>query len=207
LKFKLLILILGVMLILVYGALAILIVGFSGPRSADTAPTPESSAAEGPLTAREAYALAVSEARQWQEDAQLVNATASWANVSSEQQLGQDVVWGFTFLSGQSAEVEIISVTRLGAERVRAMRATSTVRTTDLTSWGLDSSEAVNLLLEHGGRDFISQHPGATITLRLGPEEQGTRLVWLGLGIQSADRSTMVLEIDASTGEVLNATP
>jgi hypothetical protein len=207
LKFRLLILILGVVLILVYGALAILIVGFSGPRAADTAATPESSAAEGPLTAREAYALAVSEARQWQEDAQLVNATASWADVSSEQQLGQDVAWGFTFLSASSREAKIVSVTRLGAESARDMPSTAAMRTADLTSWDIDSSEAVNLLLEHGGRDFISQHPGATITLRLGPEEQGTRLVWLALGIQSADRSTIVLEIDASTGEVLNATP
>jgi uncharacterized membrane protein YkoI len=31
--------------------------------------------------------------------------------------------------------------------------------------------------------------------------------VWLAMGIQSADKSTMVLEVDASTGEVLNDTP
>ena len=206
-KFKLLIVILGAMLIAVYGALAVLIVGFSGPASPESTPTSEGGAGEGPLTAREAYALAVSEAQNWREDAQLVSATASWANVGSEEQLAEDVAWGFTFLSQQSAETQILSVTRVGAERAREMRSTSAVRAADVASWQVDSPQALALFLEHGGRDFLSQHPGATITLRLGPEEESSRLVWLAIGIQSADKSTMVLKVDASTGEVLNDTP
>ena len=206
-KFKLLIVILGAMLIAVYGALAVLIVGFSGSGSPESTPTPESGTGEGPLTAREAYALAVSEAQNWREDAQLVNATASWVNVDSEEQLAEEVAWGFTFLSAQSREAKIVSVTRLGAESVRDMPSTAAMRTADVASWDVDSPEVVSLLLEHGGRDFLSQHPGATISLRLGPEEESSRLVWLALGIQSADKSTMVLEVDASTGEVLNDTP
>ena len=205
-KFKLLIVILGAMLIAVYGALAVLIVGFSGDAPPENTPTSGSGTGEGPLTAREAYALAVSKAQNWREDAQLVNATASWANVASEEQLAADAAWGFTFVSGQSAEMEILSVTRLGAERVREMRSPSSLRTADIGSWQVDSPEVVSLFLEHGGRDFLSQHPGATISLRLGPEEASSRLVWLAIGIQSADKSTMVLEVDASTGEVLNDT-
>jgi hypothetical protein len=207
LRFKLLLVIMGVMLIAVYGALAVLIVGFSGPRSAQTAPTPESGRGEGPLTAREAYALASSEAQTWREDAQLVNATASWANVGSEEQLLRDVAWGFAFFSQQSAETEILSVTRAGAERSHEMRGTSSAGMADVASWQVDSPEVVNLFLDHGGRDFLNQHPGATITLRLGPEEDNSRLVWLAMGIQSADKATFVLQVDASTGEVLTATP
>ena len=206
-RFKLLLVILGVVLVLVYGTLAILIIGFSGRGSAQSSPPTDSSPTEGPLTAREAYALALSEARNWQDDAQLVSATASWANVGSEEQLAEDVAWGFTFVSQQSAETQILSVTRVGAERAREMRSTSTTRTADVASWDVDSPEVVSLLLEHGGRDFLSQHPGATISLRLGPEEDSSRLVWLAIGIQSADKSTMVLEVDASTGELLNDTP
>jgi hypothetical protein len=149
----------------------------------------------------------VSEAQNWREDAQLVNATASWVNVASEEQLAEDVAWGFTFLSAQSREAQIVSVTRLGAESARDMPSTATMRTADVTLWDVDSPQVVSLLLEHGGRDFLSQHPGATISLRLGPEEESSRLVWLAIGIQSADKSTMVLEVDASTGEVLNDTP
>jgi hypothetical protein len=193
--------------ILVYGTLAILIIGFSGSGSPQSSPPTDSGPTEVPLTGREAYALAASEARNWQDDAQLVSATASWANVASEEQLAEDVAWGFTFLSAQSAETQIVSVTRVGAERAREMRSTSTMRTADVASWQVDSPEVVNLLLEHGGRDFLNQHPGATISLRLGPEEESSRLVWLAIGIQSADKSTMVLKVDASTGEVLNDTP
>jgi uncharacterized membrane protein YkoI len=65
----------------------------------------------------------------------------------------------------------------------------------------------LSLLLEHGGRDFLNQHPGATITLRLSSEEENARLVWLAMGIQSADKATFVLQVDASTGEVLSDTP
>jgi hypothetical protein len=208
LKFKLLLVIMGVMLIAVYGALAVLIVGLSGPRSAEIAPTtPETGAGEGPLTAREAYAMASSEAQNWREDAQLVNATASWANVASEEQLAEEVAWGFTFLSPQSAETQILSVTRAGAERSHEMRSTSTSRVADLTSWQVDSPDVVNLFLDHGGREFLNQHPGATITLRLGPEQESSRLVWLAMGIQSADKSTFVLQVDANTGEVISAAP
>jgi hypothetical protein len=207
LRFKLVLVILGVVLVLVYGTLAVLIVGFSSPRSTDTAPTPDSGAGEGPLTAREAYALAVSEAKNWQDDAQLVSATASWANVASEDQLAADIAWGFTFVSAQSAETQIVSVTRVGAERSREMRSLSSMRTADVTSWQVDSPEVMNLFLEHGGRDFLSQHPGATMSLRLGPEEESNRLVWLAIGIHSADKSSMVLKIDASTGELLSNTP
>jgi len=207
LRFKLVLVILGVVLVLVYGTLAVLIVGFSGRGSAATAPTSEGGTGDGPLTAREAYALAVSEAQNWREDAQLVSATASWANVASEEQLAADVAWGFTFLSAQSAETQILSVTRVGAERAREMRSPSSMRTADVTSWQVDSPEVVNLFLEQGGRDFLSQHPGATISLRLGQEEESSRLVWLAIAIQSAEKATMVLKVDASTGEVLNDTP
>jgi hypothetical protein len=206
LRFKLVLVILGVVLVLVYGTLAVLVVGFSGRGLPQSSPPTDSGLTDVPLTAKEAYALALSEARSWQNDAQLVSATASWANVGSEEQLLQDVAWGFTFLSAQSAETQIISVTRLGAERVREMRSSSAVRTADVASWQVDSPEVVSLFLEHGGRDFVNQHPGATISLRLGPEEENARLVWLAIGIHSVDKSTMVLEVDASTGEVLDGT-
>lgn len=206
-RFKLLLVILGVIVVLVYGTLAILIIGVSGSGSPESTPTSRSGAGEGPLTAREAYALAVSEAQNWREDAQLENATASWLDVASEEQLAADVAWGFTFLSAQSREAKILSVTRLGAESARDMPSTAAMRAADVALWDVDSPEVLSLLLEHGGRDFLNQHPGATISLRLGPEEDSSRLVWLAIGIQSADRSTMVLEVDASTGEVLNDTP
>ena len=206
-RFKLLLVILGAILLLVYGTLAILIFGFSGPGSPESSPTAESGSTQAPLTAREAYALALSEARNWQDDAQLVSATASWNNIDAEEQLFEDVAWGFTFLSAQSAQTQIISVTRVGAERVREARSTSSVRTADVASWQVDSPEVVNLFLEHGGRDFLSQHPGATISLRLASEEDSDRLAWLAIGIQSAEKATMVLKLDAGTGELLATAP
>ena len=81
------------------------------------------------------------------------------------------------------------------------------VQIVDMALWQVESPQVLRLFLDHGGRDFLAQYPGATVTLRLGPETDGERLVWLASGIHSADGSTMTLQVDASTGEVTGPTP
>lgn len=197
-KFKLLMIILGVMVVAVYGVLAILVLGVSGPGP--------SSQSEVDLTAKEAYPTALEAAQAWQADAQLVSATASWRDLAAEQLLEEDASWGFTFFSPQARQIRIVSVTGQGPEGVESLDVPPTVRITDVALWQVDSPQVLRLFLDHGGRDFLTQHPGATVTLRLGPEERGERVVWLAFGIYSADRSTMTLQVDASSGEVISPT-
>lgn len=197
-KFKLLMIILGVMVVAVYGVLAILVLGVSG-----SGPSSESEA-DSNLTAKEAYPVALEVAQAWQADAQLVSATASWRDLTAEQLLEEDASWGFTFFAPQARQIRIVSVTGQGAEGVESIDVPPTVRIADVALWEVDSPQVLRLFLDHGARDFLTQHPGATVTLRLGPEEGGERVVWLAFGIYSADRSTMTLQVDASTGEVIS---
>jgi hypothetical protein len=206
-RFRLLLIIMGVLVIVVYGTLAVLIMGMSGTEPGATTSPSEETAPRTVETARDTYPAAMTEAQSWQPEAQLVSATASWANVEAEEDLEEAPAWGFSFLSPETRQVRVVSVTQDGAEQAQTVDATAKTRTIDVTAWQVDSTEMLSLFLDNGGRDFLAQHPGATITLRVGLEEDGERLVWYAMGIHSGDRATIVVGVDATTGELLSTTP
>ena len=201
-RFRLLLVILGVLVIAVYGTLAVLILAMSGTDSAMEEPPP------GPaVTARDTYPAAVTEAQTWQPESQLVSATASWSNVQSEEDLEEVAAWGFTFLSPQTRKIRVVSVTPDGAQHVQTADAGPKTRAVEVSAWQVDSTEVVDLFLNNGGGGFLAQHPGATVSLRVGLEEDSDRLVWYAMGIHSAERATLVIAVDATSGELLSTTP
>ncbi len=199
-RIRLILIILGVLVIVVYGTLAVLVVAMGQPESGETALPPLE-------TAREWYPAAITEAQDWQTDVQLVSATASWSNVESEDDLQQAVAWGYSFLSPQTRQVRVISVTPDGSEQAQTLDATAKTRGVDAGLWQVDSEQVLRLFLDNGGRDFMAQHPGATITLRVGLDESGERLLWYAMGIYSPERATLVVTVDATTGELLSRAP
>jgi hypothetical protein len=199
-RIRLILIIMGVLVIVVYGTLAILVVAVGQPESEETALHPLE-------TAREWYPAAITEAEDWQTDVQLVSATASWSNVQSEDDLQQAVAWGYSFLSPQTRQVRVISVTPEGAEHAQTLDATANTRGVDVSLWQVDSEQALSLFLDNGGRDFLAQHPGATVSLRVGLEESGERLIWRLMGIYSPERATLMVTVDATTGELLGKAP
>jgi hypothetical protein len=201
LRFRYLLISLGVLVVAVYGTLAVLIMAMSGTDSAAEEPPP------GPaVTARDTYPAAVSEAQSWQSESQLVSATASWSNVRGGEDLREAPAWGFTFLSPQTRKIRVVSVTPDGAEHVQTADAGPRTRGVEVSAWQVDSSEVVEIFLNNGGSGFLDQHPGATVSLRVGLEEDSDRLVWYAMGIHSAERATLVIAVDATTGELLSTT-
>jgi hypothetical protein len=184
--------VLGVLVLAVYGVLAIMVLVLPG----------RGPSAKAGFTAREAYSMAQQEAQAWQDDAQLVGATASWNSVQADQLLRQNASWGFTFLSPQARQVRIVSVGQESAQGVQTINATPRTLALDPASWQVDSPQALTLFLDNGGREFLAQHPAATVTLRLGREQGAERSAWLAFGLDSSDRSSMTLQVDATTGEV-----
>jgi hypothetical protein len=201
-RLRILILILAILLVAVYGTLAVLVLAVGGTDSTDQEAEPRTLE-----TARDTYPAAVAEAQSWQDEAQLVSATASWSNVQTEADLQQTAAWGFTFLSPETRQVRVVSVTPDGAEHVQTADATAKTRGVEVSAWRVDSKEVLNLFLDKGGRDFLAQYPGATITLRVGLEEGSERLVWYAMGVYSPERATIVVAVDATTGELLSTTP
>jgi hypothetical protein len=201
-RLRILILILAILILAVYGTLAVLVLAMGGTDAADQGAEPRTLE-----TARDTYPAAVAEAESWEDEAQLVSATASWSNVQTEEDLQQSVAWGFTFLSPQTRQVRVISVTPDGAEHVQTADAGAKTHGVEVTAWQVDSKQVLSLFLDNGGRDFLTQYPGATVTLRVGPEEGTDRLVWYAMGIYSPERATIVVAVDATTGELLSTTP
>lgn len=186
-----------VLVAITYGAFAILLVSLSRNKTS----------AKPGFTAKEAYPTAQEAAQAWQGDAQLVSANASWRDLKPEELLEEEVSWGFTFFSPQARSIRIFSVTPQGAQGVESIEATPNTRVADVGLWQVDSPQVLTLFLDHGGRDFLAQNPGATVSLRLGPAEGSESLVWLAFGISSADRSTLTVQVDPSSGEVRTASP
>jgi hypothetical protein len=206
-RIRLILIIMGVLVIVVYGTLAVLVVAMGGSDSGESVPPGGESEPNLVETAREYYPAAATEAQSWQTDAQLVNATATWSNVQSEEDLHEAAAWGYTFLSPETRLVSVVSVTPDGAEQVQTSDATATTRGVDMSLWQVDSEQVLSLFLDSGGRDFLAQHPGATVTLRIGLDESGERLVWYAMGIYSPERATLVVTVDATTGELLSKAP
>jgi hypothetical protein len=195
LKTKLLLIVLGAAVVAIYGTLAILLLGGTGL-----------SASRGTdFTAKEAYPIALEAGQAWQGDAQFVSATASWRDLTAEQLLEENATWGFTFFSPQTRQIRIISVTEGGAEGTKGINIPPNVHTVDVASWQVDSPQVLDLFLNNGGRDFLAQYPDATVSLRLGPQDGGERLVWMAFSIYSPDKRTMTLIVDANSGEIIDA--
>ena len=186
-----------VLVAITYGAFAILLVSLSRNKTS----------AKPGFTAKEAYPTAQEAAQAWQGDAQLVSANASWRDLKPEELLEEEVSWGFTFFSPQARSMRIFSVTPEGAQGVESIDATPNTRVADVGLWQADSPQVLTLFLDHGGREFLAEHPSATVSLRLGPAEGSEPLVWLAFGISSANRSTLTVQVDPNSGEVKTASP
>jgi len=186
-----------VLVAITYGAFAILLVSLSRNKTS----------AKPGFTAKEAYPTAQEAAQAWQGDAQLVSANASWRDLKPEELLEEEVSWGFTFFSPAARSIRIFSVTPQGTQGVESIEATPNTRVADVGLWQVDSPQVLTLFLDHHGRDFLAQHPDATVSLRLGPAEGSEPLLWLAFGISSANRSTLTVQVDPSSGEVKTASP
>ncbi|MGB3905218.1 MAG: hypothetical protein WBB22_09865 [Anaerolineae bacterium] len=196
-KLRYLVIALGLLVVVVYGALVVVL---AGVLRTDTSAKPG-------FTAKEAYPNAVKTAQGWQGDAQLVSANASWRDFKPEELLEEEVSWGFTFFSPQTRSIRIFAVTPAGAQGVESIDVTPRTRVVDVGLWQVDSPEVLAVFLDHGGRDFLTQHPGATVSLRLGPGEGDEPLVWLAFGISGTDSSSLTVQVNPGSGEVKTAAP
>jgi hypothetical protein len=195
LKLRYVIIGLGLLIVVVYGVIAVMVVRLSPGRGVG----------QPGFTAKEAYPSALQAAQAWQGDVQLVSANASWRDLGPEELLGEEAAWAFTFFSPLARQIRIISVTPDGAEAVDSIDVTPNTRSIDVALWQVDSDQVLNLFLDHGGRDFLSQNPDVTVSLRLGPGQGGEPIVWLAFGISGANSSTHTVQVDPTSGEVKSA--
>ncbi len=172
-------------------------------RADDIEPTPEFDG----RTAKRAYAAAANEATLWQGDAQLLNATATFSQgATPEQLIDGETAWSFTFYSPASSQIALISVVEDNANLLSSNAYTAQNELLSVSGWNIDSSDAVQRVLQEGGRDFIASGANPTLTMALYAEDQegNGRIQWEASLISLLNGNALILSIDATSGEILN---
>lgn len=175
-------------------------------RADDIAPTPEYDG----RSAIVAYAAAQNSAQEWQSDAQLMSAQATWPQGSNAQQLLQgEESWGFTFYSPAAQRIAIFSVVEDTAAKISEGDHEQTDPLLSASGWNLDSQDAIEVFLAEGGNTFLAEQGVSTMTMALmaSDGEGNGRLEWqISLfSLQSGQAFTM--RLDATSGEVLSTNP
>jgi hypothetical protein len=184
------------LVVVTYGILAVLVLNFRG-RGLAGAPG---------FTAKEAHPAALKEARAWQEDCQLVSLNASWRDTDAEALVeDEEVHWSFAYFSPGSRSLGVFAVTSQGAQLVDNRDASPSTRTIEADSWQVDSPQVLASFLNQGGRDLLAQDPASTVSVRLGPGEAEGSVTWLAVGISSDKKTTVTVQVDPTSGQVLAA--
>jgi hypothetical protein len=171
-------------------------------RADDIAPT---SVFEG-QTAKIAFATAQRRAQEWQSDAMLLSATATWPQgARQEELLTGETTWGFTFYAPSTGATATISVVEDKAQLVSQGTHQPASPPLDAGGWKLDSKEAIQSLLDEGGAGFISNEGVTILTMTLSTDNQyqNNRVEWLLALIAPQSGHTLTMRLDANSGEIL----
>jgi hypothetical protein len=157
------------------------------------------------------YSRSVEIAEAWHSDAILTNVEAWFKPEDSPEKLS--VSYTFRSTSNPStwlivwvySEDGVISIRSEDGEYPTTRPLGEPIKLLELP---LDSSAALELIMENGGNDFISRHPQILwpLSMSLRYEElfqaQGP-LVWIGNFLEFSTRDSINIAIDAYTGELL----
>jgi hypothetical protein len=199
---------LGVLIVVILGALGWVLSQARPERpvalspTATLAPLPPEAAAyrlpETPHSARNRYAQAEQAARDWQPDATLVSAAASWPFVGLDD-FSRPIDWTFQFYSPATGRVYAINVDGTTVTPIRETLAPYSLPAIDVKRWQVDSHQAVNAWLNRGGGAFLKQHPVVDVSIRLA-RPQGAAPVWTVLGIDEGGQATRTERVAAYEG-------
>jgi hypothetical protein len=175
-------------------------------RADDIAPTPEYDG----RSAIVAYAAAQNTAQEWQSDAQLLTAQATWPQGSNAQQLlkGEES-WGFTFYSPAAQRLAVFSVVEDTAVKVSEGDHQQTDPLLSASGWNLDSQDAIEIFLAEGGNTFLTEQGVSTMTMALmaNDGEGNGRLAWQISLFSLQSGQAFTIRLDATSGEVLATNP
>lgn len=170
-------------------------------RADDIAPTP---IFEGE-TAQIAFATAQQAAARWQSDAILLNASSTWPQGASRQDLiDGETSWGFTFYSPSSEEIALFSAIDGQANLVSASKNPQEGQPMQVTAWKLDSRDAIQQFFDSGGSMFAETQGITILTMMLSLDNQDGRIEWLISLFATETGNSLTMRIDATSGEILN---
>ncbi len=198
--------VLVVLLVVVAGLAVMLWLQPDAPPVAEAPPTPLVAPAPSYTgqTAFSASTAAQREAKSWQADATLLKATATWPQGASLETLSKGTeAWNFTYYSKEAQATAVITVVDGRASFLRENSVNNTLSPQPETSWRVDSSTAIQTMIDSGGGRFFRRQPVATLVMNLTTINEEARIEWFIsiIGEQSGDAFT--IRLDAATGEVI----
>ena len=155
-------------------------------------------------TARVAFAAAQGEAAAWQSDATLLNASATWPQGASPQDLlTGETTWSFTFYSPQTDGSALISVVENEATLLSTGSYNPTAPVLSAAGWQLDTGDIIKQFLGQGGEEFILNNGVTTLTMMLSTSNDTGRIEWFISLFGEQTLRSLTIRIDATSGEVL----
>jgi hypothetical protein len=161
-------------------------------------------------TAVLAFAAANETAQNWQPDAQLVEATATWPQGITQDDIATGTsIWDFTFYS--PAANQIATINQVGNELPKLITqfpAQNVVTPLSTTAWQIDSAEAISILLEQaGGAEFLRSQGVSILTMSLNTVTESSRIEWFISLFSSQTGQSLTIRVDANSGELIPNTP
>ncbi|MEM7332860.1 MAG: hypothetical protein AAF490_12300 [Chloroflexota bacterium] len=157
-------------------------------------------------TALIAYLTAEKLAQTWSTDAQLLNANATWSQGATVANLQSGkTTWAFTFFSKQAQKATTISVIENQANFVAEAPSPIDYSIHNISTWQIDSNDAIQILLDQGGYNFINQEGVTILTMSL-MADMGTpsqQMEWFVSLIGTESGNSIDVRLNANTGEVL----
>mgnify|MGYP001795169831 CR=1 FL=1 len=167
---------------------------------AGVAPTP----AFAGETALAASVSAQDVATNWQADAQLVGASATWPQGASLEVLRDGAsAWTFNYYSVAAQETAVLSVIDGNATLLQTFTAEIAPEPLNVTGWKIDSALVVDTIFREGGTAFAEQEQVITMFMELKTNSDDSRLEWLVTLIGEQSGRSLTLEVDATTGVIL----
>lgn len=160
-------------------------------------------------TAVFAFATAAHTARSWQADAQLIDASATWPQgVTRDDILTGSTVWNFTFYAPGQNEVANVQVVDNVPTLLGQRPATTALTPLDSTGWQVDSPQAITILLEQaGGDEFLRTQGVSILNMNLNLITESGRIEWLVSLFSSQTGQSLIIRVDANSGEIIPGTP
>jgi len=156
---------------------------------------------EIPQSAHKLYPQAEQAARSWRSDAGLVSAVANWPFVELDD-LSLPAAWTFQFYAPGAQRILVVNVDGDSVTPIREATSPYPLPTVSAQDWKLDSHQALNAWLNHGGGELLRAHPIVDLSARLRTSDRG-ELQWVVVGVARDEQAAQIVYMDAVSGDIV----
>ena len=156
------------------------------------------------VTAKSQLSLTEQQIALWQPDARLFTMSATWDKADINT-IGQPVSWTYRFYSPGIKRLYFVTVSPEGhvTGTSHSERVYHPPQPIPPDKWQIDSPEALNIWLNHGGAGMLNAIPGIQIVAQLQLSSPDAPLNWIVAGYDPLSKHYHTVFINAQNGEVI----